>query len=68
MTFVEIDYMVAQFDFYNFPSRVKKSLPIFLIIVQEPFSFVVFGSITVGRESFKSVRPLGLLSHSLKIP
>lgn len=55
LAFIEIDYMVGQFNLYNFPTVVKKMLPIFLIVVQEPFSFIVFGSLTVGRESFKKV-------------
>lgn len=56
LAFKEIDYTVGKFDLYSFPANVKKMLPIFLIVVQEPFNFVVFGSITCSRESFKKVR------------
>lgn len=55
LAFREIDYLVKQFNSYNFPPCIQKMLPIFLAMTQKKFWFVVFGSITCSRESLKKV-------------
>lgn len=68
LAFTEIDYMVGQFNSYNFPPNIKKMLPISRAMVQKPFWFSVFGSITCSRKSFKKVSPfVEVISNNVSI-
>lgn len=55
MKISEIDDMVGELNSYAFPLDNQKMLLVLMAMTQKPFRFSVFGSIEVGRESFKSV-------------
>lgn len=54
-SFIDMNDIIDQFDWYLLPHGIQKMLPIILIGVQEPFAFEVFGSVKVIRETFKKV-------------
>lgn len=54
--FNEIDDIISQMDWYNFPDEIQKLLPTILNMAQKPFKIECFGSITCSRETFKKVR------------
>lgn len=51
----ECDNMIAQFDWYLFPSEVQRILPLILALTRQPFEVNVFVSVTGDRELFKYV-------------
>lgn len=55
LAFREIDCMTGQLNFYDFPYKMKKILPVFMAMVSVPFNMSVFGSLTCGREPFRKV-------------
>lgn len=54
--FDEIDSVIKQFDWYKFPVKLGKMLPMLIASAQEPAKLSVFGSISCAREDFKNVR------------
>lgn len=54
--FDELCFRVDQFQWYLFPMKVKRILPMITMVAQEPVSLECFGSITLCREVFKGVR------------
>lgn len=54
-TFVEICDEIDNFDWYAFPMKIQKILPLILINAQEPVAIECFGSIACARDVFKRV-------------
>lgn len=54
-SFSEINDMIGRFQWYRFPTEVKRILPMTLIFVQKPASLQCFGSFTCCRDAFKKV-------------
>lgn len=54
-TFEEINDMYHQFAWYRFPCKAKRMLITLLMIAQKPVELRVFGSISCGRVTLKSV-------------
>lgn len=52
---LEIEDSMNQFDWYLFPFRIRKLLPIVLHGLQQPVQIDCFGSIAFIRETFKKV-------------
>lgn len=46
---------IETFDWYLFPCRIQRMLPMILIIAQQPTEFRCFGSVSLLREYFKKV-------------
>lgn len=53
--FDEINDVIDQLKWYQFPDEIQKMLPTLLIIVQKPVVIKCFGSISCCRETFKEV-------------
>lgn len=53
--FESINAMINQYEWYLFPTRLQKLLPIVLFHAQQPVSVKCFGSIPCNRETFKKV-------------
>ena len=53
--FDEIDDEIEAFNWYLFPLKMRKMLPIILMVSQQPVQVDCFGSIFVLREAFKKV-------------
>lgn len=54
--FDDLNDAIDLFDWYLFPTKVQKMLPIIMINSQQPIDFECFGNITCSRESFKKVK------------
>lgn len=50
--------MIEGLDWYRFPIKLQKMLPIILIDAQQLVALDCFGSITCSREVFKQVREI----------
>lgn len=53
--FEEIDDVIAQYNWYLFPDKLKRMLPIILMNTQDRVAFECFGSIACSREAFRKV-------------
>lgn len=53
--FEEIVVDIEQLQWYLLPKKLKQTLPIVIIIVQQPVSLECFGSISCNRDVFKKV-------------
>lgn len=53
--FDKINFTIDQLDWYLFPKDIQRMLPMIIEIAQESVSLECFGSISCGREVFKSV-------------
>lgn len=53
--FSEIDNVIGQINFYRFPIKIIRMLPIILMAAQQPVGFKCFGSIWCSRETFEKV-------------
>lgn len=53
--FVDVNYLIDQFNWYLFPLKVQQLLPILMINAQEEVGFECFGSLLCNRETFKKV-------------
>lgn len=53
--FEDLNDVIAEFNWYLFPSKLKKMLPTIMIVAQQPIEFECFGSISCSREAFKKV-------------
>lgn len=62
--FDEIDDMIGQLDWYNFPYEIRKILPFMLIMAQKPFRIECFGSIACNRETFKKVSSMEMFTNA----
>ena len=51
----EINDAVNQFDWYLFPKKVKRYLPMIILNTQMSVTFECFGSIYFSRQTFKNV-------------
>lgn len=51
----QIDDKIVQFNWYHFPTDVRKMLPLFMGSAQQMIDLSVFGSIACDRENFKNV-------------
>lgn len=65
--FDECSQMVDQFDWYLFPTKVQRMLPLILNFTQQPFVVRCFGSSACDRNTFKSasVTILNTILHQL---
>lgn len=54
-TFENMHATIDQFNWYLFPSEIKKMLPMIHVIAQQPVSVECFGSIKCTRDVFKNV-------------
>lgn len=53
--FEDIDDIICQFDWYLFPIELKRMLPMFVNVAQQPVEIACFGSFKCSRETFKKV-------------
>lgn len=53
--FEEILDIIEGFNWYRFPNRMQRLLPVILAIVQKPVEFEIFGKITLCRYILKTV-------------
>lgn len=51
----EIDYEIAQFDWYLMPIKTQQMLPTLMINAQQAVDIECFGSMACGRDTFKKV-------------
>lgn len=63
-SFIEFSDLIDHFHWYRFPTKVKRMLPMAMIIVQRPVSIVCFGSFSCCREAFRKVFYLKSNFHS----
>lgn len=56
--FTEFNDLIDEYRWFRFPIKVKRILPMTLIIVQKPVSLQYFGSYLCCREAFKNVREI----------
>lgn len=54
-SFLDINDLMNQFQWYRFPTKVKRILPMALMFVQQPVELEGFGSIVCCRETFGKV-------------
>lgn len=54
-TYSEIGYEINQLDWYFFPFKVWKILPMIMMNAQKQVKFECFGTISCDRETFKNV-------------
>lgn len=54
--FGQINIVIDQFDWYLFPVKIKRILPVIMINQFQPISIEYFGSFSCSREAFKKVR------------
>ena len=54
--FNKINDIFGQLDWYLFPEKIQKMLPIVLAMTQQPIEIGCFGSIACTRETFKKVK------------
>ena len=55
LAFDDCSEMVDQFEWYLFPTKIQRMLPIILNFSQQPFEIKCFGSTACDRETFKYV-------------
>lgn len=53
--FEPIEDTFKEFDWYSFPMRIQRKLPIIWSLAQKPITLNCFGGISCNRESFKMV-------------
>ena len=53
--FADINILIGQFNWYKFPLKIKKMLPVILMSAQEPVVLEVFGNIACSRETYQKV-------------
>lgn len=53
--FEAISCEIGQLNWYSLPVDVRKMLPVFIAGAQQPVGLDVFGSISCGRQEFKTV-------------
>lgn len=53
--FEEIDFTIGQFNWYLFPVKIKRMLPMIILDANQPVVLECFGSIACTREVFKNV-------------
>lgn len=53
--FEEVSITIEQFDWFLFPTKTQRMLPMIIGDAQQPVSFECFGSIKCSREVFESV-------------
>lgn len=63
--FIEIDYKIGRFDWYEFHMEIQKILPMITIVTQKPVGLEVFGSFTCDRENFEKVSQIAIIIKSL---
>lgn len=54
--FDEINYVIGQFCWYQFPKEIKHVLPVILMAAQKEVVIECFGSLSCSRDAFKKVR------------
>lgn len=54
-SFDKINFTIDQLDWYLFPIKIQRMLPMIIEIAQEPVELECFGSIACIREVFKNV-------------
>lgn len=59
--FEEIHDTIAQFEWYAFPVKMQKLLPVMFIVAEHEVSVEVFGNVSCTREIFKKVSKFYLL-------
>lgn len=55
VAFAECSEMIEQFEWYRFPTRIRRMMPMILMFTQQPIEIICFGSTGCDRETFKSV-------------
>lgn len=53
--FSEINDLMDQFQWYRFPIKVQRILPMVIVLAQKRVSYECFGSFSCGRKAFKIV-------------
>lgn len=61
--FDEFNDMIVQFEWYLFPGKIQRMLPIVMNFTQQPVEITCFGSITANRDAFKYVSPIYQNTH-----
>ena len=51
----KINDVIDQFDWYLFPHKINRILPMIIIIAQQKIAIKCFGSISCDRDTFKKV-------------
>lgn len=55
LAFAECSEMADQFDWYLFPTKIQRMLPMIFRFTQRPLEIVCFGSTACDRDTFKLV-------------
>lgn len=63
--FAGIDITIGQFDWYLFPIKIKRILPMIIANAQQPVLLECFGGITCTREVFRKV---GIKPSNREVP
>lgn len=66
-TFNGINYVYDEISWYFFPCKAQKMLPILMNVAQSPVELHVFGSISCGRITLKSVSRTIIFFYKKKI-
>lgn len=59
--FEEINDIIDQYKWYLLPIKLRRTLPMIMIVSQKPVIMALFGSISCGREVFAKVRSMHFL-------
>lgn len=51
----QTDEILGQFDWYLFPLKIQRMLPMVMVNTQQPLEIMCFGSTACNRETFKKV-------------
>ena len=54
--FNELDRSISQIDWYLYPYKVQRMLPMIMIYAQRPITLKCLGGLECGRETFERVR------------
>lgn len=55
IAYAELEYKIEQFEWYAFPIKAQRLLPILMLNAQQPITLQCFGGISTNREAFKKV-------------
>lgn len=53
--FVEVNEIIEELNWYLFPRKIQRILPIILVLSQQPVSYECFASVLCNRAAFESV-------------
>lgn len=55
IAYAELEQKIEQFEWYAFPIKAQRLLPILMLNAQQPITLQCFGGISTNREAFKKV-------------